>query len=118
MSIQSDDENGARKTKADTGVTRFLSWYGNRKRKAMANDATLSFRQFLVKIGLLFVFILVDLIFFPSLVQIFLPISIDFFIAWAVGGLVLVLAEKYLLERILTPRTSIRSSSKISVERI
>ncbi len=49
-----------RKTKAGTGMSRFLSWYGNRKRKAMANDATLSFRQFLVKIGLLFVFILVD----------------------------------------------------------
>ncbi len=80
-------------------MSRFLSWYGNRKRKAMANDATLSFRQFLVKIGLLFVFILVDLIFFPSVIQIFLQISMDFFIAWAVGGLILVLAEKYLLEK-------------------
>jgi hypothetical protein len=114
MAVQSDDENGARKTKVGTGASRFLSWYGNRKRKAMTNDATLSFRQFLVKIGLLFVFILMDLIFFPSLIQIFLPISMAFFIAWAVGGLVLVLAEKYLLERILAPRTSIRSSSKIS----
>ena len=72
----------------------------------MTNDATLSFRQFLVKIGLLFMFILVDLIFLPSIIQLFLPISTEFFVVWAVGVLVLFVAEKYLFEKTLPPQVT------------
>ncbi len=70
----------------------------------MLDDARLSFRDYLVKIGLIFAFMLLDLIFFPSLVQILIPISTDFYVAWAAGGLLLVFVEKKMLDRILPPR--------------
>jgi hypothetical protein len=104
--VQNDDEKVTRRAKTRNGVAGFFDWYGNRKRKAMTNDATLSFRQFLAKIGLLFMFILVDLIFFPSVIQLFLPISTVFFVVWAIGVLVLILGEKYLLEKALSPQVT------------
>ena len=70
----------------------------------MLDDARLSLRDYLVKIGTIFAFMLIDLIFFPSVVQIFIPISTDFYVAWAAGGLFLVFAEKKMFDRILPPR--------------
>jgi hypothetical protein len=102
--VQTDDDKINQRAKRRNGVAGFFDWYGSRKRKAMTNDAALSFRQFLVKIGLLFMFILVDLIFFPSIIQLFLPISTEFFVVWAIGALVLIVGEKYLLEKSLPPQ--------------
>jgi len=99
-----DDENSERKSRSAIGASRFFVWYGNRRRRGMLDDARLSLGDYLVKIGLIFVFMLLDLIFFPSVVQIFIPISADFYVAWLAGGLLLVFAEKKMFDRILSPR--------------
>lgn len=83
----------------------FLHWYGARKRRGMQSDARLSFGKYLVKIGLVFAFILVDLIFFPSLIQVFIPVSFYFFVAWGIGLLILVYTEKEIFDLALQKRT-------------
>jgi hypothetical protein len=99
-----DDENSERKSRSAIRASRFFVWYGNRRRRGMLDDARLSLREFLAKIGLIFAFMLLDLIFFPSVIQIFIPISTAFYAAWAAGGLLVVFAEKKMFDRILPPR--------------
>jgi hypothetical protein len=101
MSSEEQDNTGEDRTnsRSDVGVLHFLNWYGTRKRRGMQSDARLSLGNYLVKIGLIFAFILIDLVFFPSLIQIFLPISFYFFVAWAVGVIALIFAEKEILDR-------------------
>lgn len=106
-SENNDDEDQNRddqKSKTGIGPSRFLTWYGNRRRKGMLDDSRLTFSQYLVKIGMIFVFLLVDLIFYPSVIQYFIPMSIVFYIVWGIGGLLLVIAEKKILDVMLPPQ--------------
>lgn len=69
----------------------------------MLNDARLSLRQYALKLGLILVFILLDLVLFPSAVQFFIPISMSFFVLWAVGLLILVYIEKVAFAKFIHP---------------
>jgi hypothetical protein len=67
----------------------------------ISEEAHLTLGQYLGKIGVISLFLLIDLIFFPSLVQTFIPISMDFFFVWAFGVLLLLVGEKKILDKIL-----------------
>lgn len=53
--------------------------------------------------GLLLIFILLDLVLYPSAVQFFIPISMSFFVLWGAGILILVCIEKTVLTRCIHP---------------
>jgi hypothetical protein len=70
----------------------------------MLSDTNLSLKKYAMKMGLFLVFILLDLVLYPSVVQFFVPISMSFFVLCGVGILILVCLERAVLIRCINSK--------------
>jgi len=105
--LQNKEDDGHDVKRSDRVLT-FLGKYSKKRRQWILDDAKLSLSQYLLKIGLIFAFLMADLIFVPSLMQLLIPVSTTFFLTCIIGIILLAYLEKKALDRIIKIRNMLR----------